>query len=99
MEIIGTAVAIIGMAAEIIAAVAIVAVVEIARAAIPTGAVVMAVHEAMGVKMAVIPVLEKLLARQFANLCVKQHVRECRRELRNTIVDATEHFLTHHIRF
>ncbi len=90
---IGAAVAIIGMAAEIIA------VVEIVVVAIPTGAVVMAVHDAMGVKMAVIPALEKLLVRQFANLCVKQHVRECRRELRNRIVDATEHFLTHHIRF
>ena len=93
------AVAIIGMAVGIIAAGIIIAVIDIIVAAIPTGAVVMAVHDAMGVKMAVIPALEKLLAKQFANLCVKQHVRECRRELRNTIVDATEHFLTHHIRF
>ena len=98
MEIIAVA-AIIGIAVEIIVAGIIIAVVEIVVAAIPTGAVAIAVHVAMGVKTTVIPALEKLLVRQFANLCVKQHVTECRRELRNTIVDATEHFLTHHIRF
>lgn len=98
MEIIAVA-AIIGTAVEIIVAGIIIAVIDIIVAAIPTGAVAIAVHVAMGVKMAVIPALEKLLVRQFANLCVKQHVRECRRELRNTIVDAAEHFLTRHIRF
>ena len=98
MEIIAVA-AIIGIAVEIIVAGIIIAVVEIVVAAIPTGAVAIAVHAAMGVKMAVIPALEKLLARQFVNLCVKQHVKECRREMRNRIVDAAEHFLTHHIRF
>ncbi len=98
MEIIAVA-AIIGIAVEIIVAGIIIAVVEIVVAAIPTGAVAIAVHEAMGVKTTVIPALEKLLARQFVNLCVKQSVTECRRELRNRIVDATDHFLTHHIRF
>ena len=99
MEIIAVA-ATIGVAGAIIGtAVKIIAVVEIVVAAIPTGVVAIAVHEAMGVKTTAIPALEKLLVRQFANLCVKQHVTECRRELRNTIVDATEHFLTHHIRF
>ena len=91
--------AIIGTAVEIIVVVKIIAVVEIVVAAIPTGAVAIAVHVAMGVKTTVIPALEKLLARQFANLCVKQHVTECRREMRNRIVDAAEHFLTRHIRF
>ena len=98
MEIIAVA-AIIGIAVEIIVAGIIIAVVEIVVAAIPTGVVAIAVHVAMGVKTTVIPALEKLLARQFVNLCVKQHVKECRRELRKQIVDATEHFLTHHIRF
>ncbi len=99
MEIIAVA-ATIGVAGAIIGtAVEITAVVEIVVAAIPTGAVAIAVHVAMGVKTTVIPALEKLLARQFVNLCVKQHVKECRRELRNRIVDAAEHFLTRHIRF
>ena len=79
------------VAAEIGIAAEIAADVKTVVAVILTGAA------AKGAKA--IPTLEKLLARQFVNLCARQHVTECRRELRNRIADAVDHFLTHHIRF
>ena len=76
----------------------IIAVVEIVVVAILTGVAAIPVRDVMRAKTIVIPAAGKLLARQFVNLCAKQHVIECRRELRNRIADAAEHFLTRHIR-